>query len=98
MPLSDPQKRHLRSLGHHVKPVVRLGQHGLTDSVLLEIDHALRAHELIKVKITAERATRSVTAAEICAKTEADLIQQIGQMLLLFRRNPDRLRIALPSV
>ncbi len=98
MQLSDTQKRHLRGLGHHIKPVVWVGQHGLTDGVLHEIDQALGAHELVKVKISANRATRSATAAEICVKTTADSIQRIGQMLLLFRRNPDRPKVALPSV
>jgi RNA-binding protein len=97
MQLSDAQKRHLRGLGHHLKPVVWVGQHGLSDSVMLEIDQALDSHELIKVKIAADRDTRQALTVEICEKTDAELIQSIGQMLVLFRRNPDKPRIALPS-
>ena len=97
MQLSDAQKRHLRGLGHHLKPVVWVGQHGLSDNVMLEIDQALYSHELIKVKIAADRNTRQALTVEICEKTDAELIQAIGQMLVLFRRNPDKPRIALPS-
>jgi len=97
MKLSDVQKRHLRSLGHHLKPVVWVGQHGLKETVLAEIDQALDFHELIKVKIAAERETRSTIAADICAQTGADPIHAIGQMVILFRRNTEKPKIALPS-
>ena len=97
MPLSKPQKNHLRTLGHHLKPVVWVGQHGLRDSVLAEIDQALDAHELIKVKLAAARETRSDLAAQICAKTGAEAVHRIGQIVVLFRRNRERPKIALPS-
>jgi len=97
MTLSDRQTRHLRGLGHHLKPVVWVGQHGLSDAVLTEIGVALDAHELIKVKIAAERAERSRLATEICDRTAATLIHSIGQMIVLFRRNTTKPRVALPS-
>ena len=97
MKLSDPQKRHLRALGHHLKPVVWVGQHGLKDSVIAEIELALDSHELIKVKIAADRESRNAIAADICGQTGAEPIHTIGQMLILFRRNEDKPRIALPS-
>jgi len=97
MKLSDNQKRHLRGLGHHLKPVVWVGQHGLRESVLAEIGQALDVHELIKVKIAAERETRNAIAADICTQTGAEAIHSIGNMLILFRRNEDRPTIALPS-
>jgi RNA-binding protein len=95
--LTDSQKRHLRGLGHHLKPVVWVGQHGLSENVLAEIGQALDAHELVKIKIAAERGERREIAAAICAKTSADLIHSIGQMAILFRRNTKKPRIALPS-
>lgn len=98
MKLSESQKRHLRGLGHHLKPVVWIGQHGLKESVLAEIGLALDSHELIKVKIAAERDTRREIAASICAQTEAELIHSIGQMVILFRRNKKKPKIALPSI
>lgn len=94
---SDTQKRHLRGLGHHLKPVVWIGQHGLKESVIAEIELALDSHELIKIKIAADRATRSAIGAEICARTGAEPIHSIGQMLILFRRNEKKPKIALPS-
>lgn len=97
MKLSESQKRHLRGLGHHLKPVVRVGQHGLKESVMAEIEQALDFHELIKVKIAAERDTRNAIAADICAQTGAESIQTIGQMLVLFKRNAKKPKIALPS-
>ena len=98
MKLSEPQKRHLRTLGHHLKPVVWIGQHGLKESVLAESDLALDAHELIKVKIAADRDARAVLSAEICERTGATPIHAIGQMIILFRRNHKNPKIALPSV
>mgnify|MGYP001828496045 FL=1 len=97
MKLSDSQKRHLRSLGHHLKPVVWVGQHGLKDSVIAEIELALDSHELIKVKIAADRESRNAIAADICSRTGGEPIHAIGQMLILFRRNEEKPRIALPS-
>jgi RNA-binding protein len=97
MPLSANQKRHLRTLGHHLKPVVWVGQHGLRDSVMDEIVLALDSHELIKVKVVAERDERREITAAICQQTGAELIQSIGQVTVLFRRNSDKPRIALPS-
>ena len=97
MTLSDRQKRHLRGLGQHLKPVVWVGQHGLSDAVLTEIGVALDAHELIKVKIAAERDERTRLATEICDQTAATLIHSIGQMIVLFRRNTERPKTALPS-
>lgn len=97
MPLSNAQIRHLRGLGHHLKPVVWIGQHGLRDSVLDEIGLALDSHELIKVKIAAERDQREAISTEVCSATGAVLVQSIGQIVVLFRRNPRKPKVALPS-
>lgn len=97
--LTEEQKRHLRRLGHELNPVVRTGNAGLTEAVLLEIEGALGHHELIKVKLVAEdRQQRQGFAEEICARTGAALVQSIGQIALLYRPNPDKKknRIALP--
>jgi RNA-binding protein len=97
MPLSAAQRRHLRGLAHQLKPVVWVGQHGLSDAVKREIELALDSHELIKIKIAAERETRAALVGEICETSRSELIQRIGQMAVLFRRNPKSPRIALPS-
>ena len=97
MTLSPNQKRHLRGLGHHLNPVVWIGQHGLSENVLAEIGQALDSHELIKIKIAADRDARTKIAEAILSETNAEAIHRIGQMLVLFRRNPKKPKIALPS-
>lgn len=97
MPLNEKQKRHLRALGHKLKPVVLTGGAGLTEAVYREIDAALAHHELIKVRVNAEdREDRDAMIMEICGHSEAELIQRIGHIALLYRRNEERPRIQLP--
>ncbi|MGD2083719.1 MAG: ribosome assembly RNA-binding protein YhbY [Chromatiales bacterium] len=99
MPLSEKQKRHLRGLAHPLKPVVIVGQAGVTPSVLAEVASALDTHELVKVKVNAgDREARSVMVGQIVRETGADPVQRIGQVLVLFRRNTEKPRIALPGV
>jgi len=97
MSLSQKQIRHLRSLAHHLKPVVWVGQHGLSDNILEEVRIALDAHELIKVKLAAEKSERSAMIEKITAATHCALVQHIGQMAVLFRRNEDKPKVILPS-
>ncbi len=97
--LTQQQKRHLRRLGHPLKPVVRMGGAGLTDGVLREVDQALDDHELIKVKIVADdRAGRHEAIERIRAESGAALVQAIGGIALLYRRSriQRKQRIALP--
>ncbi len=80
--------KYLRSLAHALKPVVRLGQHGLTDAVTKELDGALSHHELVKVKLSeSEREARLAQLEAICASVNAICVQQIGHTATLFRRN-----------
>ncbi|HEX5340018.1 MAG TPA: ribosome assembly RNA-binding protein YhbY [Gammaproteobacteria bacterium] len=96
-PLTEKQKRHLRALAHHKQPVVRTGNAGLTANVLMEIDNALTAHELVKVKLVAEdRAARSAMIETICARTKSVCVQQIGHIASFYRRHPDQPKIVLP--
>lgn len=96
--LTEDQKRHLRRLGHSLKPVVRLGGAGLTPAVMNEIEIALGHHELIKVKLAADdRAQRQALIETITAETGAALVQGIGNVALIYRANPEKKkRIALP--
>jgi RNA-binding protein len=97
MPLSDSQRRHLRGLAHHLKPVVMVGQDGLKDSLLAELDGALTAHELAKVKVAAaDREARAGMVADLVAASGAELVQSIGHVAALFRRNLKKPKIALP--
>lgn len=95
MKLTEPQKRHLRGLGHALKPVVIIGNAGLTEAVLAEIEQALAHHELIKVRVNAaDRAERAAMIETICGQTKGQPIQSIGHILLLFRRNPKKPRVS----
>lgn len=85
--LDSARKKKLRSLAHALKPVVIIGQAGLTEPVLAEIEIALDHHELIKVKVRAERDERSLICGQICAATHAELVQTIGQIAVLYRLN-----------
>ena len=67
-----------------------IGQAGLTTGVLAEIELALNSHELIKVKIRAERDERKALSEKICNETMAELIQSIGQIIVIYRLNPNK--------
>ena len=88
--MNSADKKKLRAEAHTLKPVVMIGQSGLTSAVLAEIEQALDSHELIKVKIRAERDERKLISEKICADTGAELIQTIGQIAVIYRLNPDK--------
>ena len=82
--LSTKQKQFLKGLAHHLNPVVMLGNNGLTEGVLAEIDNALDYHELIKIKIAgAERETKQLIINAIVRETKASKVQTIGHILVL---------------
>lgn len=83
-------KRKLRADAHALKPVIMIGQAGLTPAVLAETELALDTHELIKVRIRAERDERKQISEKICLETGAELIQSIGQIIVLYRLNPGK--------
>lgn len=98
MKLTEAQKRHLKGLAHHLNPVVMVGQNGLSDGVIAEMGVALDVHELIKVKLSAgDRDLRAALIDGLLQATGASLVQRIGNVAVLFRRNPKKPRIALPS-
>lgn len=91
MHLNPQQIRELNKLAHHLKPVVMLGQQGLGENQLNEIDIALDAHELIKVKLAgADKAERDQISREIVTQQKASLIQIIGRMAIFYRPNPEK--------
>ena len=97
MTLSKRQEKFLRTLAHAKKAVIWLGQHGLTQQVLDEIENALAHHELIKIRLrVGERGERDRIIAEICQKTGAENVQRIGNTVTLYRRNHQKPRIPLP--
>jgi RNA-binding protein len=91
MTITPKQRRWLKGQAHHLKPVVLLGQAGLTDGVVAEIEGALAHHELIKVKVSAgDREMRDAVVTQIAACTGSDLIDRIGNMASFYRANPDK--------
>lgn len=96
MNLTTKQKQYLKSLAHHLKPVVMLGNEGFTEGVLAEIDYALNYHELIKVKIAgADRETKQLIVQAIVRESKAQAVQTIGHILVLYRPNAEP-KIRLP--
>ena len=96
MVLTKSQIKYLRSLAHKLKPVVRVGQNGLTDNVMEEVRNALECHELIKMKINVgERKDRDEVLEKITEETKSECIQQIGNVAVLFRRNAQKPVISL---
>ena len=86
--LTLPELRALKARAHNLAPVVLIGDKGLSGAVLAEIELALAAHELIKVRVEAERDERSRLLGVICGKTHASAVQHIGKVLVLYREKP----------
>ena len=95
MPLSSQQIRSLRAESHRLKlkPVVIIGQQGLSENVLNELQSALTHHELMKVRIPAlDKTEKKAFIGEVCQRLQAELIQTIGHIIVIFRQNPDNRR------
>lgn len=89
--LTPAQRQQLKGLAHGLEPVVLIGNAGLSEAVLKEIDASLKAHELIKVKAAgAEREDRNAWLAQICEALGAQPVQHIGKTLVIYRENPDK--------
>ena len=87
--LSPAERQKLKGRAHKLDPVVIIGADGLSAAVISEIDRALESHELIKVRVNADRDERESMLAEICAKTGAQPVQHIGKIFVLFRENTE---------
>jgi RNA-binding protein len=86
MSLDNKKKRDLKSQAHHLKVVIQVGQHGVSESLVAETDHALHTHELIKVQIQSDDRDERLEAAQLLAsKTGAELVQKIGKIFVLYR-------------
>ena len=88
--LTPRQRAHLKGRAHALEPVVFIGQAGLSDSVVTELERALTAHGLIKVKLAgAGREDREVLTKDICERTGAVAVQNVGRVLVVWRPRPD---------
>lgn len=98
MPLSKPQLTFLRGLAHHLDPIIIIGQNGVSESLVKELNNALNHHELVKVKIAAgEREDRAGIIELLIEQTTSEKVQSIGKTVTLFRRNPKTPKIELPK-
>ena len=89
--LTAARRSELRAQAHGLSPVVMIGDKGLTDSIVAEVDRALKAHELIKVKAaTDDREARAAWMAGLCERLEAHPVQSIGKILVIWRANPEK--------
>ena len=96
--LTEAQRRYLRGIGHGLKPVVHIGQAGVSDAVVAEADRALNDHELIKVRaLGMERDERNEALDALSTRTASEIVGRIGHTAVLFRRHPKKPRIVLPG-
>ncbi|GAA6132710.1 MULTISPECIES: ribosome assembly RNA-binding protein YhbY [Halopseudomonas] len=87
MALSSAQKKDLKRIGHHLKPIVIISEQGVSEGVLTELDRALNDHELIKIRVTvSDREAKQALIADACKQSGAELVQVIGKMAILLRR------------
>jgi RNA-binding protein len=88
--LTARERARLKASAHGLDPVVQVGSTGLTDNLIAEIDRALTAHQLIKVRIPGEdREARVALGDEICARTGATAVHRVGKVLILWRRRAE---------
>jgi len=88
--LKPRERAQLKARAHALEPVVQVGNAGLSDAVVAEVDRALTAHELIKVKIVGDdREARVEIAEALCARTDAALVQRVGKVVVLWRPTPE---------
>ena len=101
--LSSKQMMFLKGKAHPLKPIVQMGQKGLTDGVVAEADRALTDHELIKVRLgdlagsdQSEKDARQAAADQIAKGTRAEVVALVGKIVILYRRHPENPTLKLP--
>lgn len=97
--LSSRQRKHLRGLAHDLEPVVHVGKLGATDELARQVDRALDAHELIKLRFVAGKQEKADVVAELCRRTGAATAGTVGHVAILYRpqADPEKRKIRLPG-
>lgn len=96
--LTQAQRKYLRELGHKLKPVIQVGDAGVSDALFREFDSTIDHHELVKVKVRAgDRKARDGMIDELCRRGAATLVTRVGNVALIYRRNAEQPRIHLPA-
>jgi RNA-binding protein len=98
MALTEKQKKHLRRLAHPLRPIVMLGNAGLTPGVVQEMDRALGDHELVKVSArVGERSARDAALDDLAVQTSSEIVQRIGNVGVFYRRSNELPKILIPD-
>jgi RNA-binding protein len=96
--LTGKQRRHLRALAHDLKPLVQIGKGGIDDGLVKAVDQALTDHELVKVKVgDGAEVDRHDAADELAAQTRSEVAQVLGNIVILYRPDPEEPQIKLPA-
>jgi RNA-binding protein len=96
--LTERQRRYLRGLAHPLKPVIMIGDAGLTEGVAKETTRALHDHELIKVRVRGtDREQRDALLADLAERTQSTLVHRIGHVAVFYRRRPEGPKIVIPD-
>jgi RNA-binding protein len=97
--LKGSVRTYLRGLAHHLKPVVIVGQSGVTESLIEATNQALEMHELIKIRFASFKEQKKVLAREIEEKTRSEMVGLIGHIAIFYRQQPDeeKRKIQLPQ-
>lgn len=97
MPLTSRQTHMLRSLAHHLDPVVHVGGAGVSDAVVDKTDKELEIHELVKVRVEADREGVREAGGLLASGTRSEIAQIIGKIVVLYRRRSKKPTIRLPA-
>lgn len=96
--LSSRQVQHLRGLAHALEPVIYVGKEGVSDAVVAQADEAIVRHELVKVRLPqVEKEQRKEMARALAAAIPAHLVGELGRIVILYRRHPEKPRVELPK-
>ena len=96
--LSEKQRKYLRGLAHGREPIVMVGQSGFSAAILNELDIALGAHELVKVRArVGDREQRDAILAQLAAQTSSTMVQKIGNVGVFYRPHKERPKLILPG-
>ncbi len=91
MALTQNQKKYLKGLAHHLNPMIQIGNNGVSDNLLAELERTLDHHELLKIKINdGDREIRKTIIEQVVVHTGAELVQTIGKTFVLYRANPEK--------
>lgn len=96
--LTVSERLALKGRAHALNPIVMIGNAGLTESVLKEIAHSLKIHELIKIRVMAERPQREEIMMSICTQLNAAPVQHIGKILVIYQPNPEAHQIEIKKM